>query len=357
MMNSRNRVLARLSEAVVRAWYRPKLSPFLVPLLPFSALVAYEARRRLRVFHNQTPDHYPVPVIVVGNITVGGTGKTPLVAELVEQLKGQGYRPGIISRGYGSAVDSTQLVTAQSDPLRCGDEPVMLAGLTGVPVVVAAIRTRAVEFLLANTDCNLIISDDGLQHFRLARQIEIVVVDGQRMFGNGRCLPAGPLREPIERLASVDFIVCNGTPSQPLPEAKKSAGAKGREAVVMTLAPAPLRPVGDAQPEKPQASAPPEPGDTVYGVAGIGHPERFFRSLRVQGFIVTEQAFPDHHAFSAKDLSFPDQRAVIMTAKDAVKCSAFAASHWWYLPVRANIPDTFWSALFAHLQKCSPLGV
>ncbi len=334
--------LSQLSGAVVRRWYQPTLSPLLAPLLPLSALVAWEARRRLRKFHQQPPTLPAIPVIVVGNVTVGGTGKTPLVAELVKRLQGQGFSPGIISRGYGAAGDTSRRVDQHSDPALCGDEPVMLAALTGVPVVVDSNRQRALECLLATTPCDIVISDDGLQHFRLARHIELAVIDGQRLLGNGRCLPAGPLREPMERLHTVDFIVYNGAPSQMLP--------LDRHQAVMTLTPSALRPVAES--EHPTGSVP-VAGDTVHGVAGIGNPARFFDSLGAQGFTVIDHAFPDHHPFLPDDLSFPEKGAVIMTAKDAVKCRAFAQPDWWYVPVQATLPETFWDALWDRLQLTS----
>ena len=334
---------AVLAESLTRAWYRPGLHPLLIPLLPLASLVGREAQKRYRRFQTSPPEKLPVPVIVVGNMTAGGTGKTPLVAALVKRLQANGWRPGIISRGFGSGKGGSgnncgsQLVTPESDPAVGGDEPVMLAGLTGVPVVVNPERRLAVELLLRQTGCNLVISDDGLQHYRLHRDLEIAVVDGARMFGNGRCLPAGPLREPLDRLADVDLIVSNGSLSGPLPE--------GAVASEMRLAPVALRPVSGRS-----VLTPPDTGEPVHGVAGIGHPERFFLSLEQQGFSVSRHPFPDHYAFGAEDLSSLGEGAVIMTAKDAVKCRAFARDNWWYLPVEAQLPETFWDAVLHRLN-------
>ncbi|CAM3640407.1 tetraacyldisaccharide 4'-kinase [Parendozoicomonas haliclonae] len=346
---------ARLEKTFVNAWYQPVLKPWLIPFLPLSALVAFEARRRLRAFRQQPPAGHSVPVIVVGNVTAGGTGKTPLAAVLVEKLIAQGYRPGIISRGYGAQASDSILVTADSDPAVCGDEPVMLAGLTGIPVVVDRDRNRAVDYLLKHTDCNLVISDDGLQHYRLARQLEIAVVDGQRLLGNGCCLPAGPLREPASRLSEVDFVISNGQPDAHCSRLPLMGGQEGN-VHIMTLQPGDLRPVsGDEQGGMPQS------GDVVYGVAGIGNPERFFDSLSQQGFQVNPQPFPDHHPFSVEDFSSLVPGAVIMTAKDAVKCRPLVSSvfpeaarcNWWYLPVKAELPEVFWSSLFSRLAALS----
>ena len=348
-MSAHMSLKARLSEAVTRIWYQSKLHPLFTLFLPLSALVARVARRRLTDFKQNPPPPLSVPVIVVGNMTAGGTGKTPLVASLVSRLQAKGYKPGIISRGYASGKNSQPLIVkADSDPRLGGDEPVMLAGLTGVPVVVDPERKRGVEYLLQHSDCNIVISDDGLQHFRLHRDIEIVVVDGNRMFGNGHCLPVGPLREPLERLGEVDFLVCNGKPADSLPNSLPNSLPKGlRHApATMNLVAAPLRPVSG----KVQASFP-GIGETVYGVAGIGNPERFFLTLEGLGYGVARHPFPDHHAFVADDLSFQEGRAVIMTAKDAVKCRSFAQDNWWYLPVEAQLPESFWDAFFKRLTE------
>ncbi len=335
-------VKARLSEAVTRSWYQPNLHPLLIPFLPLSALVAWEARRRYRAFKAQPPEKHTVPVIVVGNVTAGGTGKTPLVAALVKKLQGHAWRPGIISRGYGSGRNiQPVLLSVDSDPAICGDEPVMLARLTGVPVVVDPERNRAVKYLLEHSDCNLIISDDGLQHYRLPRDLEIAVVDGARMFGNGRCMPAGPLREPLARLKDVDLVVSNGEPQGDIP-AGLHAGVCS-----MVLAPVALRPVSGEESVFP----PPVSDDQVAGVAGIGNPERFFRTLEQQGYAVTRHPFPDHYAFAPEDLSSLGEGVVIMTAKDAVKCRPFAQPNWWYLPVEAQLPERFWDVVMERLAE------
>ena len=306
-----------------RHWQR--WTPLTFVLLPLTALYcvlvvlrrwAYRVRllRRVRV---------PVPVIVVGNISVGGTGKTPLVIGLVEILRAHGWRPGIVVRGYrGRAATWPQQVTAASDPVEVGDEPVLLARRTGVPVIAGPRRAAAAVALLAH-GCDIVVSDDGLQHYALERDLEIAVIDAARGFGNGLCLPAGPLRESRARLRTVAAQVVQGaapTGAWSLRLASEALRALDSE---RTVSPAEL------------------PGTTVHAVAGIGNPERFFASLRVLGFTVLPHAYPDHHRFSARDLRFGDGLAVIMTEKDAVKCRAFAAANVYYLPVRAVLADGF----------------
>jgi len=246
----------------------------------------------------------PCPVIVVGNLTVGGSGKTPLVLWLAQWLRGQGWRPGIVSRGYGGCARHwPQQVRPDSDPRVVGDEAVLLARQGGCPVCVGPDRGAAVEALLTYTDCDIVIADDGLQHYALARDIEIVVIDGQGGFGNGLMLPAGPLREPVSRLRSVDLVVSNG---------ERRSGAHAMR----------MRPTGAVALNDERQVHPLEDwrGRRVRAIAGIGRPERFFDMLRRQGLLVEAVAFPDHHEFSVADLAFDDDLPLLMTEKDAVKC-------------------------------------
>ncbi len=279
----------------------------------------------------------PVPVIVVGNISVGGAGKTPLVARLVELLREAGYQPGVISRGYGGqSAEWPRHVVADSDPRQVGDEPVLLARRCRCPMVVGPDRVAAAQTLLASSDCNVIISDDGLQHYRLRRDLEIAVVDGFRRFGNSACLPAGPLREPLSRLREVDFVVGNGA-------------ARGSEYLMC------LR--GDtavnlADPYVSAALAGFRHG-TVHAVAGIGDPGRFFDHLRRAGLRILEHPFPDHHVFCPKDLYFPEDMPVLMTEKDAVKCRLFAPEGCWYVPVSAQLESAFEQDLLNRLASVS----
>lgn len=267
--------------------------------------------------------HIGVPVIVVGNVTVGGTGKTPLVLWLAHQLATAGYRPGIVTRGYRGAAHSwPRRVTADSDPVEVGDEPVVLARRAHCPVVADPDRVRGASLLAHEARCNVVISDDGLQHLRLARDIEIVVIDGVRRFGNGRCLPAGPLREPAARARRADVVLVHG---------EAGAGEWG-----MRLNPTGLRSlVGD------EAAAPDTLRHTrVHAVAGIGFPERFFSALERLGLTIIRHPYPDHHRFQPVDVRFDDSLPVIMTEKDAVKCRRWIepGEPYWYLAVDAE-PD------------------
>ncbi len=271
----------------------------------------------------------PVPVIVVGNIAVGGSGKTPTVDWLVRQLRAAGWSPGIVSRGYGGTVEGIGLVSADSDPSLCGDEPVLLARLTRCPVAIGRDRPAAAQALLAaHPECDLIVSDDGMQHYRLARDVEIAVVD-QATLGNCRLLPAGPLREPLGRLRSVDLVIAHGALSLPV------SAAIGSVAVAsMVLEGASFRSLRRPD-DTCQASA--FRGQRVHALAGIGRPERFFDQLRAMGLDVVEHPFPDHHRFSAADLDFAPDEAKLMTSKDAVKCAPFAPDNAWEFPVQASI--------------------
>ncbi len=278
----------------------------------------------------------PVPVIVVGNLSVGGTGKTPVVIHLVELLRAAGKKPGVVSRGYrGQAGHWPQSVHAGSDPLLVGDEPVLIAQRTACPVVVDPQRVRAARTLLAEYDCDVIIADDGLQHYALVRDVEIVVVDGVRRHGNGRCLPAGPLREPLARLRTVQLVMING------------AGAAGECA--FTLSGDQVLAVDGRGASRPLSDL---GGQTVHAVAGIGRPARFFEHLRRYQVRVIEHPFPDHHRYVAADLRFADELPVLMTEKDMVKCRGFAGATHGYLPVMAELDAACAARLRDVLRSC-----
>jgi tetraacyldisaccharide 4'-kinase len=276
----------------------------------------------------------PVPVIVVGNITVGGTGKTPLTIALVEALRERGFRPGVISRGYGGSAAVATRIDAHSDPAVVGDEARLIFDAAGVPVAVARKRAQAGRLLLESGAIDVLVADDGLQHYALRRDIEICVIDGARRFGNGRLLPAGPLREPVARLDSVDFRVCNG-------------GVAQANEVPMTLAGDIAISIAEDQ-EKSLADF---AGQRAHAVAGIGNPSRFFERLREMHIDIDVHAFADHHAFVASDLAFGNDLPVLMTSKDAVKCAAFARNHWWHVPVRAQLPSSFFDAVADRLRR------
>ena len=273
------------------------------------------------------------PVIVVGNISVGGTGKTPLVIHIAELLRRRGLRPGIVSRGYlGRAQMWPQQVRPDSDPVMVGDEPVLLAAATGCPVAADPDRLRGARSLRAHFDCDVLISDDGLQHLALGRDVEIAVIDGTRRHGNGRCLPAGPLREPVSRLRSVDLIVAT------------EGGIVGEHAMVLRAGDAQnLARAGLTRPLSAFAEG------SGHAGCGIGSPERFFATLERAGLTPIRHRFPDHHPFRPADITFVDDHPVLMTEKDAVKCRRFAAARHWSVPVRAELPEAFATELFALL--------
>jgi tetraacyldisaccharide 4'-kinase len=285
----------------------------------------------------------PTPVIVVGNISVGGTGKTPLIITLVKWLQEQGYRPGVMSRGYGGkAPVSPYLLTSTSTANEAGDEPLAIFQQTCAPVVVGADRIASGR-LLEDQGCDILLSDDGLQHYRLERDIEIAVVDGQRGLGNGWRLPVGPLREPVTRLRSVDWIVVNSpAPNFALSSPKDET---------FYYVPMQIQPVGfiDLLSGKPVDRA--DLPSVVNAVAGIGNPQRFADTLSELGFSPQLWAFPDHHAFTCDDFNFDNSLPIIMTEKDAVKCRAFAQPNWFYVPVSAMLPDTFWAAFAQKLER------
>jgi len=331
-------------------WYRvsaPHLA--LWPLsLAFGAVAA--SRRTLYRTGVLKTARLPVPVVVVGNITVGGTGKTPLVCWLAHFLREHGHAPGIVSRGYaGGGACNARRAQADSDPARVGDEAVLLARRAGCPVWVGARRSAAARALLAaHADCGVIISDDGLQHYALARDVEIAVIDGERGFGNGMLLPAGPLREPARRLAGVDAIVTNGAalfPHEDLPPAPPLFEMRLVGSVFYNL----LNPQQQVGPEHFLQRH-------VHAVAGIGNPHHFFGHLRELGVSFTAHPYPDHHPFIAADFTALDlgaDDAVIMTEKDAVKCERFCTENFWALRVDAEVEPGLGERVLRKLEQNS----
>lgn len=321
-----------------RIWYRRDPLSWLlrIPLLPLSALFC------LLVFIRRTGYRHAlvhgsrvaVPVIVVGNITVGGTGKTPLVIALVEWLQRQGVRPAVISRGYGrESGEGSVLVTPEMDAAVAGDEPLLISREGGVAVYVGVDRVAAAERALADGGCDLLVLDDGLQHYRLQRDIEIIVVDGERQFGNGLCLPAGPLREPRSRLEEVDAVVVNG----------------GN----MHLQPQPLYRLGQPEQQQPLESL---AGETVHAVAGIGNPQRFFAMLEGAGVKVVPHPFPDHHQYNGEDFQLlaAGELPLVMTEKDAVKCTPAMVGEErivWVVPVKAQLDSDLEQRLKTKLER------
>ncbi|HEX8979282.1 MAG TPA: tetraacyldisaccharide 4'-kinase [Parasulfuritortus sp.] len=314
-----------LESSLVRCWYAR--CGWCLTLIPLSLLFAALAwlRRRFYRWGWLKSLCLPVPVVVIGNLTVGGTGKTPLAIWLVEMLRNKGYRPGVISRGYGASASAAGRVDTDSDPASAGDEPVLIARRARCPVWVGPSRGEAAQRLLAHhPEVDVLIADDGLQHYALARNVEIAVVDGQRRFGNGWRLPAGPLREGVGRLAEVDAVVVNGAAQLP-------CVVPG--AYVMTLVGQGFHRLHDPG---QRVSADFFRGRPVHAVAGIGNPERFFGALADLGLTVERHPFPDHHVYRPEDLP---QGTIVMTEKDAVKCAAYAHPDAWVFAVDAEVSD------------------
>lgn len=338
-----------MTSLVDRVWYgKGRPLGWLAPLAWLYRAISDFRRSKAWELRNEP---LPVPVVVVGNITAGGTGKSPLTARLVKEMSEAGWRPVILSRGYGGKSGGYPLlVDSESDPATAGDEPVMLAQATGVPVVVDPQRRRGAAYAISHFLGNVLICDDGLQHYALPRDIELAVFDASRGIGNGAMIPAGPLREPVSRLTSVDFVVVNGAEAEGAGGRLESfEGVEHPEIFPMHLLPSSLIHVTTGH-HAPLAEI---AGRKVHGVAGIGNPARFFGTLRQLGAQVRETPFPDHHRFRARDLSAEPEEWLVMTAKDAVKCRKFAPDNAWYLAVEAELPDSFIEAFLRRLEECS----
>jgi tetraacyldisaccharide 4'-kinase len=329
-----------LSARITAAWYTGH--PALGLLRPLEWLYRAVVQRKRARFLAGEGDIYraPVPVIVVGNITVGGTGKTPMILWLIEHCRRQGLRVGVVSRGYGAQPPQLPWrVQADQAASIAGDEPLLIVQRSGVPLMIDPDRSRAVAALLAEESLDLILSDDGLQHYRLARDLELVLIDAARGLGNRHCLPAGPLREPVERLQSVDALLYNGASSDP------------QEGYGFTLRPRMLVNLRSGQ-QRPLSHFP--PAQALHAVAGIGNPQRFFKTLEGLHWRPVAHAFADHAPYSAELLSFSPPLPLVMTEKDAVKCRAFAADDWWYLAVDAEPSAAFVAWFDQQLQRLVP---
>lgn len=315
-----------LSRWLQQAWYEGH--PLLSVLTPLEGLYRTVVARQRQQFLSGEKAVYraPVPVLVVGNITVGGTGKTPTILWLIERCRQLGLRVGVVSRGYGAKPPSYPWrVTADGNAAECGDEPLMLVQRSGVPLMIDPNRPRAAQALLAQEPLDILLSDDGLQHHALGRDLELVVIDHARGLGNGRCLPAGPLREPLERLHDVDACLLNG------------ALQDDASGYAMQLRPTMLVNVRSGQRVALSHFA---SGQTLHAVAGIGNPERFFTTLEGLHWRPIRHAFADHAIYTAASLP-ADELPLVMTEKDAVKCRAFARDNWWYLAVDAELSAAF----------------
>lgn len=325
-------------------WYSTHKTWRAMILTPLSWLFSYIAKKR-RVKLQKGAYKSKLPIIVVGNITVGGTGKTPVVQAICQYLQQQGYHPAIITRGFGGKATHYPFIIDQTTAASaCGDEPFMLHQLLkSIPIVVSPKRVEAIQYIEQKLETvDMIISDDGLQHYAMHRDIEIAVIDGQRQFGNGLCLPAGPLREPITRLKEVDMMIINGGGSVKV--------SNNNAQYDMQLLPQSLVHLATAE----QISSDQFitlTGSKCYGVAGIGNPKRFFNTLKSLGFTVDEYAFKDHHNFTVEDFKAMDsKKPVIMTYKDAVKCQGFAKKNWHSLAISPEIESGFFESLSAKLS-------
>lgn len=316
-------------------WYGQR--PIALAFVPLSWLffVIIKIRKLLYTKGWKTSMKVAAPVIIVGNITVGGTGKTPLVIWLAQLLEKAGYRPGIISRGYkGIASSWPQQAREDSDSRVVGDEAKILAKRAGCPVAVGPDRAKSAQALIERHGCDVIVSDDGLQHYAIQRDIEIAIIDGERRYGNSFLLPAGPLREPVERLSTVDMVVCNGLASSgefPLRVEGKVAFNVNDETLT--------KPLEEFK------------GQSVHAVAGLGNPSRFFSHLKKFGILFESHIFSDHYAYTSNDISFADDKLVMMTEKDAVKCTDIASDNCWYVPIRAQMTEKFGLTVLSLLQK------
>ncbi|MCI8211615.1 tetraacyldisaccharide 4'-kinase [Pseudomonas sp. S25] len=329
-----------LSDRLLDAWYNGH--PALMLLRPLESLYRRVVQGKRERFLAGQGDIYkaPVPVIVVGNITIGGTGKTPLILWMIEHCRRKGLRVGVVSRGYGAKPPSLPWrVTGEQSAAQAGDEPLLIVQRSGVPLMIDPDRSRAVQALLDSESLDLILSDDGLQHYRLARDLELVLIDAARGLGNRRCLPAGPLREPVERLESVDALLYNG------------ASADRDDGYAFQLQPSAL--VNLRSGERQALEFFPA-GQALHAVAGIGNPQRFFNTLEGLHWRPVTHAFADHAVFSAQALTFSPALPVVMTEKDAVKCRPFAADDWWYLAVDAVPSDAFISWFDSQLLRLLP---
>lgn len=316
-----------------RVWYRPDPPPWFLrilvkPYIGIASLVGAQQRAHA--------NRLPVPVVVIGNISVGGTGKTPCVQWLTGCLRELGWHPGIVSRGYGGQGPFPRQVDPDSNPALCGDEPVMLARTTQAPVVVAPDRVAAAYFLMArDPNVDIILTDDGLQHYRLARDLEFCIIDGRRGYGNGWRIPAGPLREAVDRAELATLLWVNGASADPYGEKAIRFDLRITHAVNIVT--------GERRNLSQFANC-----GTFYAFAGIGHPQRFFDALRAQGLQPETRVFPDHHVFRCGDFKGTGETPVLMTEKDAVKCSRFKRENLWSVPVQVEMKP----AASERVKKC-----
>lgn len=328
------------TDRLLAAWYQGH--PALGLLRPLEALYRrVVTRKRARFLSGESASYRaPVPVIVVGNITVGGTGKTPMILWLIEHCRSLGLKVGVVSRGYGAKPPHFPWrVRASQSAVQAGDEPLLIVQRTDVPLMIDPDRSRAVQALLASEPLDLILCDDGMQHYRLARDLELVLIDAARGLGNGRCLPAGPLREPVERLDDVGAVLHNGATVDP----PRGFAFGLRPSALVNLRTGERRPLEHFP-----------AGQALHAVAGIGNPQRFFNTLQGLNWQPVPHPFADHAQFDAQSLAFEPPLPLVMTEKDAVKCRDFAGDDWWYLAVDAEPSPSFVAWFDAQLARLLP---
>jgi len=325
-----------------RYWYRSSLHPICIIFLPLSWLfqIVLSLRKKCYQYGLLKIQKVDKPVIVVGNITVGGTGKTPFVIWLAERLRSLGYHPGIVSRGVGGKKRWLPcLIDEHSKANEVGDEALLLSKKSGCPVAIGIDRPRALQKLLEKHDCDIVISDDGLQHYRLGRDVEIALIDGARQFGNQQLLPAGPLREKISRLQEVDFAVVNSV---------SSCNLNNVNTFHMMLEPVEFVSVKNESNTLPLDAFATE---KIHAVSGIGNPHQFFLMLQNMKLNIVSHIFPDHYLYSQRDFHFNESYPIIMTEKDAVKCSSFADDRFWYLKVNVHVSEMLEVLLLKKIQS------
>jgi tetraacyldisaccharide 4'-kinase len=332
-----------------RAWH--KRARWLILLWPISVLFqALTTIRRAAQQSKKRPADQTAPLIVIGNISLGGTGKTPLLIALSQELQKQGFKPGIVSRGYGGRAPGYPLaVNSDSDVSQSGDEAFLIAEKTGCPVYVDPDRSAALHALLFREDVNVVLSDDGLQHYKLYRDLEIVVVDGQRLLSNGFCIPAGPLRESMDRLNEVQYIVVNGEPAREISQLARASRMQLEPRTLVNLV---------SGEKRPFAGAPFNTGNKLQAVSALGNPQRFYALLERLPYQLETFTFPDHHSFTAADFKqqgIDEHQPVVMTEKDAVKCRQFAKNNFWYLSVEVNLESQFVERLIEDIRQLSIL--
>jgi tetraacyldisaccharide 4'-kinase len=322
-----------LHKYVNSLWYGESRLAFL--LSPLSAIFYVLSSIRK---HNQHSSqiHFDATVIIVGNITVGGTGKTPMVIALVTELLNRDYKVGVASRGYQGTIKKPTLLHNSHTPAEVGDEPLLIFQNTQAAVMVGSNRVMVIQSLIKDYQCDVIICDDGMQDYRFKHDVEIVMVDGDRVFGNQMLLPAGPLREPIKRLQKANLIIST---NKVIPAISSDCMKLHIETAVNIHNHAITKDLAEWG------------NETVHVVAGIGNPERFFNALKALGLNVIEHSYPDHVSLTQKDVTFPDQLSVLMTEKDAVKCRHYDLKNTWYIPLKAEIPNEFLGRVIKLINK------